>query len=162
MNKLKLFIIAMILLFVPSLLVATTVKAGESGQTVVYEDILIKHPNTKYTHKLEGQNVNLILSDYYKQYEGEKVSVKVVFNENGNGFKVVSITPVSEETDTKTYQGILEKHTNPKYTHKLQGQNVNLILSDYYEAFEGKEVKVQVKFTGEDQGKFNVMLISEV
>lgn len=61
---------------------------------------------------------------------------------------------------TKQYQGILEKHTNPKYTHKLKDQNVNLIMSASYDKWLGEEVEIDVVFNSD--GTFKVTSVTLV
>lgn len=63
-------------------------------KTVTFSGVLTRHPNPRYTHKLEGQNVNLIMSDYYNQYIGTTVIIKVKFMDDKSGrFLVVSLRP---------------------------------------------------------------------
>ena len=166
MKKLVLLCLAAFCVFTLSVGVTKVVYAADSSNGIVtYQGVLEKHTNPKYTHKLAGQKVNFILNGYYTAWEGKEVVVKVKFNEGKPGFRVLSITLAqnnSNPSKTAVFQGILVKHSNSKYTHKLKGQNVNFILSSDYNHFEGKEVKVEVQFTGKSSGAFRVVSFKEV
>lgn len=150
-----------------------TIKANRSiayaAETASYEGVLVKHTNPKYTHKLEGTNVNLILNSSYNSLEGKLVRVDVIFNTDAPGFMVTSITvigetstqpPVGNTSPVTVFQGVLIKNPNPAYTHKLEGQGVNFILGSQYNVYEGKEVKVEVQFTSGN--KFTVLSMTLV
>lgn len=144
------------------------VHADSSSSIVNYQGVLIKNPNTKYTHKLENQNVNLILNSGLNVFEGKTVNVQVEYIATG-GFIVLSLTPVSVTTtptvsnttsNTVTFQGTLVKSTNPSYTHVLQGQNLNLILGSQFNYLENSIVKVVVVFNSSN--KFSIISVTRV
>ena len=157
----------LIFLFSPSILNKVNAKSS-SSQTVTYQGILVKNPNTKYTHMLQDKKINLILSTRYNNWEGKEVKISVVFYEDKTGFVVKSIELVGTidgvggiapvvDGNVVTYQGILIKNPNTNYTHKLKDQNVNFILSSNFNVYENQEVKVQVRFSYNN--KFTVISI---
>jgi hypothetical protein len=164
-------------LFLISLAVRHPVYAADT--TVTYQGVLIKNPNTTYTHKLQNQNVNFILNSSYNKFEGQKVVVTVNFaagtnkfsvtsmklvsnNQNASSTTTASTTPTQTENQdgTVTYTGVLQKNINPNYTDRIVfpwGQ-VNLILAPKFQAWEGQVVSVTVLFD-EGANTFHATLI---
>jgi hypothetical protein len=163
MRKLLSILICLGGMFVVGLAVRTPAYAAET--TATYQGVLVKHTNTKYTHKLQNQNVNFILNSSYTQYEGKEVVVQVVFKADGTGFYVKSMVLAAStntpSTTQKTFTGKLITTTKAPYTHVLENQQVNLILSSYYNQFVGYQVNVVVQFTGVGS-KFKVVSITKV